>query len=129
MKRAAQGHSASRAGVLHPLAFTIGGDEPVRTTMPEHNDRSRTRSTGLAAAYGQKMEPLGSDARSHSDPDGDIQKLAHESKPIAPAFSAHSNSRIPASACSSQNRMSISRYIVVAVVRCRRAWSGLPIRQ
>src|SRR5262245_54564674 len=28
-----------------------------------------------------------------------------------------------ASACSSQNRMSISRYIVVAVVRCMPAWS------
>ena len=72
MKRAAQCHSAGRAGVLNPLAFTIGCDEPVLTAMPEHNDRSRTKSTGLAAAYGQKMEPLWSDARSHSDPDGDV---------------------------------------------------------
>ena len=31
---------------------------------------------------------------------------------------SHASSRISASACSSQNRMSISRYIVVAVVRC-----------
>ena len=38
---------------------------------------------------------------------------------------SHANSRISASACSSQNRMSISRYIVVAVVRCSRACSPL----
>ena len=36
---------------------------------------------------------------------------------------------ISASACSSQNRMSISRYIVVAVVRCSRACSRLPVRR
>src|SRR5262245_20949123 len=59
MKRAAQCHSASRTGVLHPLAFTIGCDEPGLTTMPQHNDRNRTRSTGLASAYGQKMDSLG----------------------------------------------------------------------
>ena len=34
-----------------------------------------------------------------------------------------------ASAFSSQNRMSISRYIVVAVVRCSCAWSRFPVRR
>src|SRR5215467_13552210 len=34
-----------------------------------------------------------------------------------------------ASACSSQKRMSISRYIVVAMVRCSCAWSRLPVRR
>jgi FlaA1/EpsC-like NDP-sugar epimerase len=33
------------------------------------------------------------------------------------------------SACSSQKRMPISRYIVAAVVRCSRACSGLPVRR
>jgi hypothetical protein len=37
--------------------------------------------------------------------------------------------RSSASACSSQNRMSISRYIVVAVVRCSCASSLLPVRR
>src|SRR5437899_2713429 len=36
------------------------------------------------------------------------------------------NSLSSASACSSQNRMSISRYIVVAVVKCSCACSRLP---
>ena len=35
---------------------------------------------------------------------------------------------VSASAFSSQNRMSISRYIAVAVVRCSSARSGLPVR-
>ena len=39
----------------------------------------------------------------------------------------HSNSFISASACSSQKRISISRYIVIAVVRCSRACSRLPV--
>src|SRR5438445_3761614 len=39
------------------------------------------------------------------------------------------NSSISASACSSQNRMSISRYIVVAVVRCCWASCSLPMRR
>ena len=34
-----------------------------------------------------------------------------------------------ASACCNQNRMSISRYIVVAVVKCSRACSRLPVRR
>jgi hypothetical protein len=36
---------------------------------------------------------------------------------------------LSASACSSQNRMSISRYILVAVVRCSRACSRSPVRR
>ena len=39
---------------------------------------------------------------------------------------AHASAPISASACSSQNRMSISRYIVVAVVRCSWACWRLP---
>ena len=38
---------------------------------------------------------------------------------------AHASTLISASACSSQNRMSISRYIVVAVVRC--SWACSPL--
>ena len=45
------------------------------------------------------------------------------------AGTAHANSFISASACSSQNVMSISRYIVVAVVRCSWACSRLPVRR
>jgi hypothetical protein len=45
------------------------------------------------------------------------------------AEDGHSTSLIAASACSSQNRMSISRYIVVAVVRCSRACSRWPVRR
>src|SRR6266852_1242828 len=42
---------------------------------------------------------------------------------------SHANSPISASACSSQKRMSISRYIVDAVVRCSRACSRWPVRR
>jgi len=42
---------------------------------------------------------------------------------------AYANSLISASACSSQNGISISRYIVVAAVRCSCACSRLPVRQ
>ena len=42
---------------------------------------------------------------------------------------SHASRFISASACSSQNRMSISRYIVVAAVRCSCACSRLPVRQ
>src|SRR5262245_32932554 len=41
----------------------------------------------------------------------------------------HASFPISASACSSQNRMSISRYIVVAVMRCWCASSRLPVRR
>jgi hypothetical protein len=40
---------------------------------------------------------------------------------LTPKAGDHRSSAISASACSSQNRMSISRYIVAAVVRCFRA--------
>ena len=46
-----------------------------------------------------------------------------------PHAGAHASSLISASACSSQYRMSISRYIVVAVVRCSRASCRLPVRR
>jgi hypothetical protein len=42
---------------------------------------------------------------------------------------AHANSLISAAAFSNQNRMSISQYIVVAVVRCSCACSRLPVRR
>lgn len=42
---------------------------------------------------------------------------------------SHANSRISASTFSSQNRMSISRYIVVAVARCSWASSRLSMRR
>ena len=41
----------------------------------------------------------------------------------------HISALISASACSGQNRMSISRYIVVAVRRCSCACSGLAVRR
>jgi hypothetical protein len=41
----------------------------------------------------------------------------------------HASSLISASACSSQNGMSMSRYIVTAVVRCSCASSCLPVRR
>jgi len=49
---------------------------------------------------------------------------------LVPALgtAAHANPFNSASAFSSQKRMSISRYIVVAVVRCSRACSRLPMR-
>ena len=40
----------------------------------------------------------------------------------------HVRALISASACSSQNRMSMSRYIVMAVVRCSQARSRLSVR-
>jgi hypothetical protein len=69
---------------------------------------------------------------------------AHEGQPAAtleaelsvirilvPALgtAAHASPFSSASACSSQNRMSISRYIAVAVVRCSCAGSRLPVRR
>ena len=54
--------------------------------------------------------------------------------PFAPNYSvvflsARDHTPISVSACSSHNRMSISRYIVVEVVRCSLACSHLPVRR
>ena len=51
------------------------------------------------------------------------------SKPSEARTARHAESFIAASACSSQNRMSISRYNVVAVVRCSCASSHRPLRR
>jgi hypothetical protein len=48
---------------------------------------------------------------------------------LALGTAAHPSSVRSASACSSQKRMSISRYMVVAVVRCWRACSRWPVRR
>src|SRR5262245_59933480 len=42
---------------------------------------------------------------------------------------SHPDSFILASACSGQNRISMSRYIVIAVVRCPAACSRSPVRR
>src|SRR5262249_32807678 len=60
--------------------------------------------------------------------------LLTEADPVADFEAAgsaanHANSLISACACSIQNRMSISRYIVVAVSRCSCACSRLPVRR
>ncbi len=48
---------------------------------------------------------------------------------VAPRTDHQRSSRISFSACSSQNRMSMSRYIVVALVRCSCACSRWPVRR
>ena len=52
-------------------------------------------------------------------------------QPLCPPLREETYTRAcnSASACSSQNRMSISRYIVVAVVRCSCACSRSPVRR
>jgi len=57
------------------------------------------------------------------------RELVSAAAPVLTPETLHLNTFNSASAFSSQNRMSISRYIVVAVVRCSCACSRLPVRR
>ena len=66
----------------------------------------------------------------HPPPPGPVRpRLVGEGLPNALVPQLGWRAFSSASACSSQNRMSISRYIVVAVVRCSCACSRLPVRR
>ena len=85
---------------------------------------------GMAAGtLAMKHEPAlrlgrGGEWASARSPNRDLAVLAL----LLAAGGAGHAPRCSASACSSQNRMSISRYIVVAVARCSRASSRWPVR-
>jgi hypothetical protein len=94
--------------------------------------RSRSQRRAAAAAEllaGLVRELTGGAAKREQRPAYGTEAAALAVLVPAPRAKHQPNALISASACSSQKRMSISRYIVVAVVRCSWACSRWPVRR
>ena len=99
------------------------GDDRERPRLPRRGAEAATSSGTGASQAAHHQGRGGGEIEQHA---GQQRRAASTSR-FTPAGSLPSS---PPSACSSQNGMSISRYIVVAVVRCSRACSrvaGAPV--